>query len=920
MNPCDSHPTISGGNITYSTIPVPGLDATTVATKVNDDLQFKGFVSGTGIIVDEITNPGAITITATGASQAYTYSTEVVPGVTSTVVGTQVGANFGFRPIAGLGDVTVDNASVPGALAIQSNVTFSTNPVLGLDATVVDTKVGSDLRFRGFVAGTNVTLDQVSVPGAIVISASGGSPSGQLFQNNTLFVDAQFGNDVSGTRERRDLPYQTIAGALADAILGDQIHIFPGNYVETNTIPFSLSIHAEDGVTLSAAGAQIFTIGAAQPFSMTGKAVMNVSSGKTGFVLNANSNIPIVQLKQMFINNGIGFNISGNFVANLTTDIDELNITGGTYVQSATVIATNLSIVSRVRQTNINGVIYNGNGVLGDFSFDSDYINSINNGQMVVFSGTTGRIFLNGKSLDFGGSIAAQNVRYFNIEDTTTTSAKSEVFFSARFDNIFVSAGCPFLIVQSNKPNGLNGMYPVGQIVSHQAIYQPAGFNGTMFTGTNGDIILRSHDLSVGLSSNNTGFFVKGSLTIDCSGTFLQTNTTNIMDMMNADQLYLRANDMYLSGPITSANGNILADTLACDSLCQFVGMINIDAKVSSFTNSSTGISVNPGSGGRVNITGQSITFTASNGSSPCINALSSKVFIKAASLVFVNTANSSTLVSLSGVSHASINADHIENMSVSATQSNVDISCLEYVWTPAGGSNVGLRCTANSTATFTGGLISLIGSPNWVSNSNSVVMVRASKLVVSSTGTVFAPTGSGVVPTDLVLDIEQVQLSPSSPGLKFVDNVQSNVIGTFGELSATNNNVSNIFTSSGVANTKVEIGYSEIPCPLYACTTGSSVIHCQKCITFSNNPLISIAGNGVNEISGNYTTTTGSNAVLLTSLTQVTTIGPSKLYSLTNSISGPAGLAISVVPSVASTPAAGVTINGLLVVAPVTP
>lgn len=920
MSACDSHQTISGGNVTYSTIPVPGLDATTVDTKVGDDLPFKGFISGVGIIVDETTNPGAITITATGASQTYTYSTEVVPGVTSTVVGTQVGSNFGFRPIAGLGDVTVDNVSVPGALAIQSNVTFSTNPVLGIDATVVDTKVGSDLQFRGFIAGPNVTLDQVSVPGAIVVSASGGSPTGQLFQNNTLFVDAQFGNDVSGTRERRDLPYQTIAGALADALLGDQIHIFPGNYSETNTIPFSLSIYAEDGVSFSASGAHIFSVGVAQPFSLTGNGVMVVGSGKTGFILNSNGNVPVVELKQMVISNGIGFDISNTFVANLNIDIDDLIVNGGTYVRSNTVASPNLSISSRVGQTTVNGLIYNGAGTLGDFSFDSNYVNSTNSGAMVIFSGTTGRVFLKGKSLDFGGSIAAPGVRYFNIEDTTIGTTPSQVFFSAEFDSIFASANCPTMIVRSNKNAGLNGVYPVGQIVSKQAIYRAAGFNGEMFSGINGDIILKSNDMLIELSSNNIGFNVSGSLTIDCSGTFRETNPINIVSMMTADRLYLRANDMYLAGQVTSPNGNILADTLECTDACQFVGMINVDAKVSSFINSSNGRSIDAGPNGKINISGQSITFT-SFGAAQCINASSTgRISVKAASLVFNNTGGSSALILLLNNSHATINADYIENMSASITQSKLDVSCLEYFWTNSGGSNVGFRCLAGSIVTFTGGLVSLTGSPSWVANSNSVVMVRSTKFAVFSTGTVFALNGSGVIPTDLILDIEQVQLASSLPGLVFVSNVQSNVIGTFGELSSTNNNVSNIFTSSGVASTKVEIGYSEIPCTLYACASGSGVVRCQRCITFSSNPLISIAGNGTNEISGNYTTTTGLNAILLTSLTQVTTIGPSKLYSLTNSISGPVGLAISVIPSVALTPSTGVTINGSLLVAPINP
>jgi len=91
------------------------------------------------------------------------------------------------------------------------------------------------------------------------------------------------------------------------------------------------------------------------------------------------------------------------------------------------------------------------------------------------------------------------------------------------------------------------------------------------------------------------------------------------------------------------------------------------------------------------------------------------------------------------------------------------------------------------------------------------------------------------------------------------------------------------------------------------------------KCRTFTNNPLIVIGGNGTNEISGNYSTA-GATAISLTSLTQLTTIGPSKLFSSTNSITGPGGLPIGVIPSIASTAATGVVINGSLIVTTVNP
>jgi hypothetical protein len=57
------------------------------------------------------------------------------------------------------------------------------------------------------------------------------SPTNNLWVNQTVFVDAQFGNDGSGVREDMTKPYLTLIAAQAAALPGDIIHVRIGTYV-----------------------------------------------------------------------------------------------------------------------------------------------------------------------------------------------------------------------------------------------------------------------------------------------------------------------------------------------------------------------------------------------------------------------------------------------------------------------------------------------------------------------------------------------------------------------------------------------------------------------------------------------------------------------------------------------------------------
>lgn len=105
---------------------------------------------------------------------------------------------------------------------VSCSCTYSTLPVLVYDATVVDVKVNDDFQFKPFLAGSGVDITETN--GVIIISND--------FQvNNTVFVDQQFGSDITGARESPTVAFQTLSAALDIAIPGDTIYVRPGTYI-----------------------------------------------------------------------------------------------------------------------------------------------------------------------------------------------------------------------------------------------------------------------------------------------------------------------------------------------------------------------------------------------------------------------------------------------------------------------------------------------------------------------------------------------------------------------------------------------------------------------------------------------------------------------------------------------------------------
>lgn len=143
-----------------------------------------------------------------------------------------------------------DNASV-------NNITIVSDPadtIQNLPSYLIDTNGG---KIEVYIASK--TEYGVIVSGNPIPAPPVASP---IYVGNTLFVDAIYGNNGTGTPNRQDLPYLDIVIAQFFAVSGDTIYVRAGNYTSLSSLgKAGVNYYFEDGAVLTTTGNSFVPIG-----------------------------------------------------------------------------------------------------------------------------------------------------------------------------------------------------------------------------------------------------------------------------------------------------------------------------------------------------------------------------------------------------------------------------------------------------------------------------------------------------------------------------------------------------------------------------------------------------------------------------------------------------------------------------------
>lgn len=874
---CEPFDNITNGEVyTYSTVPVPGFNATVVAVQNVLDFPFKPFFAGNGINVDETTNPGAITISYTGVpGLPYTHSTEI-PG-DATVVGTQVGNNFGFKSINGGTNIEV----VDGPLIFINGPTYSSNAIPGT-TPITDTQVLSDFRFRTLNAGTNITLDDTILPGAITISSD--SPI-VLQQNNTIFVDQQFGDDLSGTRERRDLPFQTINAAYAVAQADDTIHIFPGSYLEGLVVALpNINFYLNDGATWSNTGAPILSFTINSTYYVSGKGIF-VANGIGSSIVSYTGPGTFVGFEAAEIRTSSG--TVAFLINDCSMDIKVPLITATT--QSILFnVTSNINPVNSIRLTSdeINwiGLLYNIAGVNQiNFLIDANRIFNSTYDTSCRCDCENAKIEVRSNFMDL---IVAPVSIYAIVNDTSANSAtRSNVDVTFRSNVINMSQG-RIVLVSSTKQS----LYPRFHLYSNE--YNVSNTTSSIINAANGTIFIKSN---VAIVTNVSSQFcvVVGNLYLESDS--FRWLTSNAL-FSTATNFYIRANTFLWSGLIDSENGYINCNYME-SSNGRMTGLWNIKSNTlimsdpnSSILTSGTGIT---------RIECNSIVFNT--GAANLAIVSNTGIQINARSMVF-NVTAPHLLVTTASTNNI-INVDYISNLVLSMS-GELYISSLFIENNLANTSHV---------ISTTGILNAQIEKINITNASNIFRATGTINSFNANFGTINHSL-SGVAQPILFnasnrgvfnVKAKTINFNPSIPGYVFLS---SSILSTSNIDIDTLNITGPAFRITGSTGLNLRVGTTSVNDLFFdnAATGSRSSLWCGY--INSSATIISVSGLPTQfEISGNYNTTAQN--VINISTNAAIGVNGAKLLSAGPCITSGVAPIVSVVPSSARFAPVGVTL-----------
>lgn len=944
---------LPGINTTLDSITTPGgviINGPTLASsavvggtpiidaQVGNQFRAKQLLAGTNMTLDSVTTPGGIIVN--GPSLTATSSAG------QSLVDAQVGNTFKIKRVVPGSNITLDSSTIPGSVIVngapQNVYTYSTNPVVGFDATVVGTQVGNDFRFKPLKSGTGIAIDETSLPGAITIT----SLAQNVRINESIFVDAVFGSDVTGVRLEFGLPFQTITAALAVALPGDTIVVRPGDYVETITLLDRVNIVFNSGANL--------VTPAIDAIIATGIVTANVYSmgnitGRINVIGHAGE--LYIQAFELISNGLAAISMSGS-----TTNLDVL--AGSIVTNTANILNISSSPTSVTRIVS-NAISSTGSSMLDLIDFGQVQI------ETVELQATTTTTSVVSASISLGTTATTKLLlntvnsvlqtgsgTIFSISDLNTASVMSPL--SVVINSKWMATLGFVLNISSAKSNILSptNVYPnlVLNVEQLQNVHTAGGTNIGLYTVARSNftmnVALMQYDITTTTLSNLFRLLTSmTTLNIDniypLSST-AQTLTVSITDGAAASTTF-NTNYADLRGAINHGGSGFTG------------GFLEVNAKILLMTVTT----VTQVSDGRMSINADLLDISRGATGNPIFtSANTGTLYIKANTLitrataifgngtVFSNTNTAVTHLDIGTYNQIMSNPSMSFNVSSGTFIAKINTATEAVLQIDSGVANINIGNLTNATNTFslastfasgTGdGIISynvgrinistaltmfnitnattfnavigsLIGSNavaqricNITSSAASSISINTlSSTNISATNPSFSIAGTGQVTitgvdwanttinqsvfavatgSNLALNINNVSFSSTLSGTGQFLATAGTVTATISNLVSTSNTATSIFNQTN-GTARLNVGFLNSLATAYRTSTGSMFIDTVKSTNTNNLEVIRIAGASTIEFSGSYATN-GNNAVVIDNGSANVSLMGAKLYS----------------------------------------
>ncbi len=616
----------------------------------------------------------------------------------------------------------------------------------------------------------------------------GGCGVGDIFINQTIFVDPKYGNDLTGEVENMDKPFKTLAAALAEApilpsVLGDPnkwtIYVRPGNYSETNLV---LKNKVDWFFQL---GSKLTNTSGITPLFTDSNVPVDCSiTGWGNFeadvIFSLNNNSTIIFECDSITTASVGFNV-GN-INSFNISIYSIDYTGVLFQLSGN-ITTDIIFQSQ----NLNGVgcvVNILDTATGQMNLQSNIIICNNNNTPAFQSISNNFLFIvdvqsmtfNGAAQDFDYCISTsaspignvENKSFFNFQQFIITEG---AIAKSSFSQVFINTEYLSCKIQTN--TNISNFFDLNNgLLELRVNFFEYFFNTRIFSIIASNVVIYAQeifeifDFVSGFVSNGTQlFFLDNNSELNVFTDAIQTSN-QICQVVNS-KIFIKSNAININ---TNDITNII-------SITDSASFISVD-----------GFTITESSSFVFN------TFINLNNSESTFNIKNFEISINSsASALILNSNNSTTTFNGMSVKN---NISNIDFFDITDGQFYCNIESM--INNSQNLGNFIFNIHGNSNAIMDIGLAQTIFGTILISSDTSSINGKISNMITDN-GVVINKLSSGVF--ELLFN-EIAQIAESNNSLIIISGGSSSFTGNYININTVNNSVTGVFSLTSSTNT----------------------------------------------------------------------------------------------------------------------